>query len=104
MGRNMNTSYKSLCKFLFELGEKDSNQKKGPSQMYKFLVSCNQHKYLIPNQSEMCTLISSLMKSKKKEKDGDDNNKPNREKNEQFPKEYEEFIKEEIKIAIENDK
>ena len=53
----------------------------------------------------MRTLISSLMKSKKKqeEEDGDDDNDSNREKDDQFPKEYLEFIKEEIEIAIEYD-
>ena len=100
----MNESYKSICKYLFELGEKDSNQKKGPSQMYEFLVSRNQHKYSIPSESEMRTLISSLIKSKKKqEEDGDDDNDSNRENNDRFPREYEEFIKEEIEIVIEND-
>ena len=73
--------------------------------MYVFLISRNQHKYSIPNESEMRTLISSLMKSKKDEgEDGDDDNDSTRENNDQFPKEYEEFIKEEIEIAIENDK
>ena len=52
----------------------------------------------------MRTLISLLMKSKKKEEDGDYDNDSNREKDDRFPKEYEEFIKEEIEIAIENDK
>ena len=54
----------------------------------------------------MRTLISLLMKSKKKqeEEDGDDDNDSNREKDDQFPKEYLEFIKEEIEIAIEYDK
>ena len=70
--------------------------------MYEILVSCNQHKYSIPNQSEMRTLISLLMKSKKKEEDGENDNDSNKKKDDQFPKEYEEFIIEEIKIAIEN--
>mmetsp|Transcript_1899 Transcript_1899/g.2071 ORF Transcript_1899/g.2071 Transcript_1899/m.2071 type:complete len:110 (-) Transcript_1899:350-679(-) len=64
----MDESYKSICKYLFELGEKDSNQKKGPSQMYGFFVSRNQHKYLIFNESEMRTLISLLVKSKRNKK------------------------------------
>ena len=53
----------------------------------------------------MRTLISSLMKSKKKqeEEDGEDDSDSNREKDDRFPKEYEEFIKEEIEIAIEYD-
>ena len=45
----------------------------------------------------MRTRISLLMKSKKKEEeDGDDDNDSNRKNNDRFPKEYEEFIKEEI--------
>ena len=76
--------------------------------MYEVLLSCNPHKYLIPNENEIRTLISSLMKAKKKqeeeEKDSDDDNDLNGEKDDQFHKEYREFMKEEIEIAIENDK
>ena len=105
----MDESYKSLCKSLFELGEQDSNKKKGPTQMHEILLLRNPHKYSIPNESEMRTLIGSLMKAKKKqeeekeEEDGDDDNNSDRENNDQFPKEYEEFIKGEIEIAFEND-
>ena len=68
--------------------------------MYEVLLSRSPHKYSIPNESEMGTLISSLMKAKKRqeegEEDGDDDNDSNGEKDNRFPKEYEEFIKEEI--------
>jgi len=39
-------------------------------------------------------------KLKQEEEDGDDENDSNREKDDRFPKEYEEFIKEEIEIAM----
>ena len=77
--------------------------------MHEILLLRNPHKYSIPNESEMRTLIGSLMKAKKKqeeekeEEDGDDDNNSDRENNDQFPKEYEEFIKGEIEIAFEND-
>ena len=73
--------------------------------MYEVLLSRSPHNYSIPNESEICTLIGSLMKSKKKEEeDGDDDNNSNREKVDRLPKEYEEFIKEETEIAVEKDK
>ena len=70
--------------------------------MYEVLLYFYPRKYSISNESEICTLISSLLKSKKKEEDGNDGNDSNQKKDDQLPKEYEEFIKEEIEIVIKN--
>ena len=84
----MNESYKSLHKYLFELGEKDFRSKEGTKSDVR--VSCfSESIKIFDTQWEWKrTLISSLMNTKKKqeEEDGDDENDSNREKDDRFPK------------------
>ena len=104
----MNEEYKAICTVLFELGEEDSSQKKGPNHMYDFLRRKFPELYSLPTENEIRTLISSLMNNKSKtsdEIDDDDNDDDDRDDNQNtsLPKEHIEYIKEEIEKAIDTE-
>ena len=104
----MNEEYKKICQACFYEGERDSSKKKGPSQMYEVLVQKFPHKFSIPTDCEIRSFISALIAKEKKEKNKEgscnDDTPTDTNNRTRFPTEYDDFIIEAIKEAIDDDK